>query len=101
VSSASNGSGYFAASGPIDVRSGSKTNLGERYGAKRGSSARLALHGAVAQLLRKALAVSDARGKPDDFIDLEGVMSWIKSLSASVSNGLRNILKFGAVAASL
>jgi hypothetical protein len=48
------------------------------------------------QLLRKALAVPDARGKPDDFIDLEGVMSWIKSLSASVSNGLRNILKFGA-----
>jgi hypothetical protein len=82
---------------------GSKANLCERYGAKRGSSARLALHGAVAQLLRKALAVSDARGKPVDFIDLGGVMSWMKSLSASVSNGLRSILKFGAAdfAASL
>ena len=45
---------------PLDVRSGSKGNLGERYGAKRGSSAQLALHGAVAQLPRKALAVSDA-----------------------------------------
>ena len=59
--------------------------------------------GAAGQLLRKTSDVPDARDKPDDFIDLGGVMSWIKSLSASVSNGLRNILKFGAAdfAASL
>jgi hypothetical protein len=64
-------------------------------GQKRKSSARLALNGSARQLLRKASAVPGARGKPDDFNDLEGVMSWIKSLNASVSNGLRNILKFG------
>src|SRR5271157_1580368 len=42
-------------------------------------------------------------GAPDDFTNLGRVISWIRSLSASVSNGLRNILKFGgaAIAASL
>ena len=57
----------------------------------------------VDQLLRKAPAVVDARGTPDGFDDLGGVISWIKSLSASVSNGLRSILKFegAAFAASL
>ena len=59
--------------------------------------------GAAAQLLRKSSVVLDARGTPDDFINLGGVISWIKSLSASVSNGLRSIPKFGgaAFAASL
>src|SRR6266849_1230282 len=47
----------------------------------------------VDQLLRKALAVLDASGTPDGFNNLGGVISWIKSLSASVSNGLRSILK--------
>ena len=61
-------------------------------------STRLALNGGAGQLLRKASAVPDASGKPDDFINLGGVTSWIKSLSASVSNGLRSILKFGAAA---
>ena len=48
----------------------------------------------VDQLLRKAPAVLDASGTPDGFTDLGGVISWTKSLSASVSNGLRSILKF-------
>src|SRR5262245_1862081 len=62
-----------------------------------------ALNGAAGQLLRSAPAVPVAGGTPDDFIDLGGVISTIKSLSASVSNGLRSILKFGgtAFAASL
>src|ERR1700686_1529353 len=57
----------------------------------------------VDQLLRKAPAVLDASGTPDGLNNLGGVISWIKSLSASVSNGLRSILKFegAAVAASL
>jgi hypothetical protein len=57
----------------------------------------------VDQLLRKAPAVLDASGTPDGFDNLGGVISWIKSLSASVSNGLRSILKFegAAFAASL
>jgi len=40
---------------------------------------------------------------PDSFNNLGGVMSSMKLLSASVSNGLRNILKFegAAFAASL
>src|SRR6476646_3770408 len=50
----------------------------------------------VDQPVRKAPAVLDASGTPDVF-NLGGV-SWIKSLSVSVSNGLRSILKFeGAV----
>jgi hypothetical protein len=59
--------------------------------------------GAAGQLLRKASVVLDAGGTPDGFINLGGVISWIKSLSASVSNGLRSILKFAgaAFAASL
>ena len=77
----------------------------QRHGplrAMRKLSSPLALDGAAGQVPRKASAVPDARGEPDDFIDLEGVMSWMKSLSASVSNGFRNILKFGAdFAASL
>jgi len=54
----------------------------------------------VGQLLRKA---PDASGTPDGFNSLGGAISWIKSLSASVSNGLRSILKFegAAFAASL
>jgi len=58
---------------------------------------------AVDQLLRKTLAVLDDGGTADGFNNLGGVMSWIKSLSASVSNGLRSILKFAgaAFAASL
>src|SRR5438046_8792203 len=66
----------------------------------RPSSAR---DGAAGQLLRKASVVLDARATPDDFINLGGVISWIKSLSASVSNGLRSMPKFGgaAFAASL
>ena len=57
----------------------------------------------VDQLLRKAPAVLGASGTPDGFNNLGGVISWIKSLSASVSNGLRSILKFegAAFAASL
>jgi hypothetical protein len=59
--------------------------------------------GAAGQLLRKAPAVLDASGTPDDLIDLGGAISRIKSLSASVSNGLRSIFKFSgaAFAASL
>jgi len=57
----------------------------------------------IDQLLREAPAVLDASGTPDGFNNLGGEISWIKSLSASVSNGLRSILRFeGAVfAASL
>src|SRR6266702_4574174 len=57
----------------------------------------------VDQLLCKAPAVLDVSGTLDGFNNLGGVISWIKSLSASVSNGLRSILKFeGAIfAASL
>ena len=57
----------------------------------------------VDQLLRKGPAVLDAGGTRDGFNNLGGVISWIKSLSISVSNGLRSILKFegAAVAASL
>src|SRR5258706_3683395 len=42
-------------------------------------------------------------GTPDGFNNLGGAISWIKSLSASVSNGLRSILRFegAAFAASL
>lgn len=55
------------------------------------------------QFLRKAPAVPDACGTPDGFNNLGGATSWINSLSASVSNGLRNTLKFegAAFAASL
>src|SRR5262245_61253309 len=57
------------------------------------------------QFLRKAPAVFDASGTPGAFIDLRGggAISRIKSLSASVSNGLRSIFKFegAAFAASL
>jgi hypothetical protein len=58
---------------------------------------------AVDQLLRNAPAALDASGTPDGFINLGGVISWIKSFSASASNGLRSILKFegAAIAASL
>ena len=60
--------------------------------------AAMTLLAAVDQPLRKAPAVPDATGTPDDISNLGGVISWIKSLSASVSNGLRSILKFeGAV----
>jgi hypothetical protein len=57
----------------------------------------------VDQFLREAPAVPEASGAPDGFIELGGGVASIKSLSASVSNGLRNILRFGgaAVAASL
>jgi hypothetical protein len=57
----------------------------------------------VDQLSRKAPAVLDASGTPDGFNNLGGAISWIKSLSASVSNGLRSILRFegAAFAASL
>jgi len=52
----------------------------------------------IDQLLCKAPAVLDASGTPDGFNNLGDLISWIKSLSASVSNGLRSILKFeGAV----
>ena len=66
----------------------------------KGAMTRLAK---VGQLLRKAPAVLDASGTPDGFNSLGGAISWIKSLSASVSNGLRSILKFegAAFAASL
>jgi hypothetical protein len=57
----------------------------------------------VDQLLRKAPAVLDASGTRDGFNNLGGVISWIKSLSVSISNGLRSILKSegATVAASL
>ena len=57
----------------------------------------------VDQLLRKAPVVLDATGTPDAFNNIGGAISWIKSLSASVSNGLRNILNVegAASAASL
>jgi hypothetical protein len=60
-------------------------------------------HATVDQLLRKAPAVLEVSGTPDGFNNLGGAVSWMKSLSASVSNGLRSILKFeGAIfAASL
>jgi len=59
-------------------------------------------HG-VDQLLRKALAVLDDSGTADGFDNLAGVRSWIKSLRASVSNGLRStlILRGAEFAASL
>jgi hypothetical protein len=58
---------------------------------------------AVDQLLRNAPAALDANGTPDGFINFGGAISWIKSFSASASNGLRSILKFegAAIAASL
>jgi len=57
----------------------------------------------VDQLLRKGLAVLDASGTPDGFNNFGGVTSSGKSLSASVSNGLRStlILEGAAFAASL
>src|ERR1700726_1120293 len=57
----------------------------------------------VDQLLRNAPAVLDASGTRDGFNNLGGVISWIKSLSVSISNGLRSILKSegATVAASL
>ena len=57
----------------------------------------------VDQLLRTALVVLDASGTPDGFNNLGGVTSSIKSLSASVSNGLRSTFMFegAAFAASL
>ena len=57
----------------------------------------------VGQLLRKGPAVPDAGGTPDGLNNRGRAISWIKSLSASVSNGLRSILKFegAALAASL
>jgi hypothetical protein len=57
----------------------------------------------VDQLLRKAPPELDASGAPDGFNNLGCLISWIKSLNASVSNGLRSILKFegAAFAASL
>jgi hypothetical protein len=47
--------------------------------------------------------VFDASDTPDDFVDRGGAISAMKSLSASVSNGLRSIFRFGgaAFAASL
>ncbi len=71
-----------------------------RHGRAMAAMTRLAT---VDQLLRKVPAVLDASDAPDGFNNLGGLISWIKSLSASVSNGLRSILKFeGAVfAASL
>jgi len=52
----------------------------------------------VDQLLRKAPAVLGASGTPGGFNTFGDLKSWIKSRSASVSNGLRKILKFeGAV----
>ena len=55
------------------------------------------------QLLRTALVVLDASGNPEGFNNLGGVTSSRKSLSASVSKGLRNTLMFegAAFAASL
>ena len=57
----------------------------------------------VGQLLRNAPAVPDAGGTPDGLNNLGGAISCINSRSASVSNGLRSILKFAgaALAASL
>ena len=57
----------------------------------------------IDQLVREAPAVLDASGTPDAFNDLGGGISWIKSLSASVSNGLHSILNVegAASAASL
>jgi hypothetical protein len=57
----------------------------------------------MSQLLRKGPAVLDAGGTPDGLNNLGRAISWIKSLSASVSNGLRSIFKFegAALAASL
>jgi hypothetical protein len=57
----------------------------------------------VDQLLRKAPAVLDDTGTADGFNNLGGVRSWINSLSASVSNGLRSTLMVGGAefAASL
>jgi hypothetical protein len=57
----------------------------------------------VGQLLRHAPTVPDASGTPDGLNNLGGAISWINSRSASVSNGLRSILKFegAALAASL
>ena len=55
------------------------------------------------QLLRTALVVLDASGNPEGFNNLGGVTSSRKSLSASVSKGLRNTFMFegAAFAASL
>jgi hypothetical protein len=70
------------------------------YGRAMAGMTRLAT---VDQLLRKALVVLDASGTSDGFNNLGGVISWIKSLSASVSNGLRStlMLEGAAFAASL
>jgi hypothetical protein len=69
----------------------------------RPSNGRETQPGTVDQLLREVPAVLDACGTPDGLNNLGGVIVWIKSLSASVSNGLRSILKFegAASAASL
>jgi hypothetical protein len=57
----------------------------------------------VDQLVRTALVALDASGTPDGFNNLGGVTSSRKSLSASVSKGLRStfILGGAAFAASL
>jgi hypothetical protein len=72
-------------------------------GQKRKSSARLTLNARLVNFCAKRQPCLTPDAEPDDFLNLGGVMSWIKSLSASVSNGLRNILRFAgaAVAASL
>ena len=68
-----------------------------------GSMAAMSRPATVGQLLRHAPAVPDASGTPDGLNNLGGAISWINSRSASVSNGLRSILKFegAAFAASL
>src|ERR1700716_1752789 len=82
------------------LRQEKAVRLLRRHGRAMAAMTRLAT---VDQLLRKAPAVLDAGGTPDGFNNLGGGISWIKSLSASVSNGLRSILKFegASFAASL
>src|SRR4051812_25845985 len=54
----------------------------------------------VDQLLRKAPAALDASGTSGDLNIFGNVSSWIASLSASMSNGLRSILKFEGAASA-
>ncbi len=58
---------------------------------------------AASQILCNALVAPGPSGMPDAFVNLGSAMSWINSLRASISNGLRSIFRFegAAFAASL
>jgi hypothetical protein len=72
----------------------------ENWSAVKSPLAAMTRLATVDQLLRKAPAVLDASGTRDAFNNLGGAISWIKSLSASVSNGLRSILNVAGAASA-